>query len=409
MTPSRAAFVTTWTGLAGYALSAPASIALSQIMFGLALAGFLAYLFSSRERKDIVFPPVLVLTVLILYVGYRFLSMVVGGRDVLMIKEDWLFLMMIVGAVMFRDIKNLTRVIDFFAAGVIIMGGYGIWQHFVGVDLYHRVLLDRMVFGYRAIGNFSTYLTFSGFFAVSSIFLISAGFSATSKPRKLVYLLASQISLACILFNYSRSTIVAMIIGAITLVLLVGVRYRRWVSLVLLLTLAIGIVISPDFLDRFKNLGKTEFTIRYANSRFAIWETTLSMIGEDPVFGVGPGNYHDKYIEYRKNRTGRDLSHAHNDFLNVAAVSGLPCALLFLFLWLLVLLYLYKGYTRCPDGFQKGLILGAFLASVVFIVMAQFEAFFADEEVRLLLMFFWGIGMAVLGNLKASERLSEIA
>jgi len=74
-----------------------------------------------------------------------------------------------------------------------------------------------------------------------------------------------------------------------------------------------------------------------------------------------------------------------------------------------MLLYLYKGYMRCPDGFQKGLLLGSFLASVVFIVMAQFEAFFADEEVRLLLMFFWGIGLAVLGNLKASERLSEIA
>ncbi len=409
MKPDRLSLILTWVGLSGYALLAPASIAASQIMFGLALIGFIGYLITAPSHKGIVFPPIPLILVMALYVAYRLTAMIHDGSDVLMIKEDWLFFMVIVGAVTFRDIKNLTRVLDFFAAGIIIMGGYGIWQHFVGVDLYHKVLLDRMVFGYRAIGNFSTYLTFSGFFAIASIFLVPAGFSATTRTRKLVYLLASQIGLACILFNYSRSTIVALIIGAIALVVLVGARYRRWVSLILLLTLAVGIVVSPDFLNRFKNMGSTEFSMEYANSRFAIWETTLSMIKEDPVFGIGAGHFHEKYIEYRRNRTGRDLSHAHNDFLNTAAESGIPGAVLFIILWLLVFWYLYKGYLRCPDGFQRGLILGAFLASLVFVVMAQFEAFFDDEEVRLLLMFFWGIGFAVLGNLKASERLSEIA
>jgi len=409
MTAERPAGIITWMGLAGYGFFAPASIAASQALYGLALAGFIAYLLLSGNQKRLVFPPPAFILVMAGYVVYRFVSMIVSGDDLLMIKEDWLFLMVIAGAVMFQDIKNLTRVIDIFALGVLLMGGYGIWQHFVGVDLYHGVLLDRMTFGYRAIGNFSTYLTFSGFFAIASIFLVAVGFAAPVRNRKYYYLLASQVGLACILFNYSRSTIVALIIGAIALVIMIGARYRRWVSLVLLLTLAVGIVVSPDFLNRFKNLGATEFTADYANSRIAIWETTLTMIREKPVFGVGPGKFPEKYIEYRKNRTGRDLSHAHNDFLNVAAVSGIPCALLFILLWFLVLRYLYKGYARCPEGFQRGLILGAFLASVVFVVMAQFEAFFADEEVRLLLMFFWGMGLAVLGNLKASERLSEIA
>lgn len=409
MTPERLSRAAAWIGLGGYALTAPASIAASQIFYGLAVAGFFGYLITAGDRKSVVYPPWAILLLMICYVGYRFLSMIVVGHDIWMIKEDWLFIMVVIGAVMFRDIKNLTRVLDIFVLGILFMGGYGIWQHFVGVDLYHKVLLDRMVFGYRAIGNFSTYLTFSGFFAIASIFLVPVGFAATSKWRKLYYLLASQVALACILFNYSRSTIVALIIGAVALVVMIGTRYRKWVSLVLLLTLAVGVVVSPDFINRFKNMGQTEFTVEYANSRFAIWEAAASMIASSPIFGIGPGNFHQKYIEFRKNRTGRDLSHAHNDFLNVAAESGIPCAILFILLWFLALLYLYKGYMRCPDGFQKGLLLGSFLASVVFVVMAQFEAFFADEEVRLLLMFFWGIGMAVLGNLKASERLSETA
>ena len=154
---------------------------------------------------------------------------------------------------------------------------------------------------------------------------------------------------------------------------------------------------------------QSEFSSGYANSRWAIWGTTLSIIKDKPVFGVGPGNFREAYTVYRENRTGRDLSHAHNDILNAAAESGLPGAGIFLLMWLLVLLYLYNGYRRCPDGYQRGLLLGSLVASIVFLVMSQFEASFADEEVRLLLMFVWGVGLAVLGNLKASERLSEIA
>ena len=407
--PHKIPAVMTWAGLAGYGFFAPASIAISQIFFGLALAGFIVFIVFHPERKRLVFPPNLLLILMAVYTALRFLSIIVAGTDPYAIKEEWLFLVAIVGAVMFRDIKNLSRVLDFTAAGLLIMGGYGIWQHFVGIDLYHGVLLDRMNFGFRAIGNFSTYLTFSGLFAVASIFLVPAAFTAPTRNRKLYYLLASQIGLACTLFNYSRSTIVALAVGVVILLLLIGVRYRKWVVMVLLLTVAAGTVISPDLMSRFKTTNRSEFSGQAANSRIAIWRTTLRMIEAKPLWGIGPGNYAQKYIEYRLNRTGKNLSHAHNDILSVAAESGIPCALAFLALWLAILHYLYRGYRKCPEGFQKGLILGAFIASVVFLVMAQFEAFFADEEVRTMLMFVWGVGLAVLGNMKASERLSEIA
>ena len=409
MTLVKAARIITWAALAGYAFFAPASIALSQLFVGLAAAGFIFYLIVMPDRRNIVFPPWSIIVVIILYTLFRLLSAIIAGTDPWSIREDWLFLLVIVGAIMFRDIKNLTLVLDFFAAGIAVMGVYGIWQHFVGIDFYHGVLLDRMTFGYRAIGNFSTYLTFSGLFALATIFLVPAAFTAAAGKRRIGYLIASQIALACILFNYSRSSILALVVGIIALVLLISARYRKWVIMVLLLTLAIGMVISPDFLHRFKNLGATEFNVGYANSRLAIWQATLDMIADKPMTGVGPGNFHKEYIQHRQNRTGKDLSHAHNDILNVAAESGIPCALLFMLLWLLVLYHLFRGYRRCPEGFQRGLILGSFLASIVFLLMAQFEAFFSDEEVRMLLMFIWGIGLAVLGNLKASERLSEIA
>ncbi|MEZ5357696.1 MAG: O-antigen ligase family protein [Candidatus Zixiibacteriota bacterium] len=409
MKPENVTRTMAWAGLGGYAFFASSSIAASQIFLGLAVLGFIGYLATHSDKQKMVFPPAMIIVVMLAYVGYRFASMVANGSDLLMIKEDWLFLLVIIGAVMFRDIKKLTVVLDLFVAGVLIISAYGIWQHFVGVDLYHKVLLDRMMFGYRSIGTFSIYLTFSGFFAVAAIFLIPTGFTAVGTVRKILYLLTSQAALTCIFFNYSRSTIVALVVGIILMIVLLPNRYRVWAIPVVLLTLAIALVVSPDFLNRFKHMDKTEFSSVYANSRMAIWGTALTMVEEDPVFGVGPGNFYDKYKELRANRTGKNLSHAHNDILNQAAMSGIPAAILFLLLWAIVFWRLYKGYMKCPEGFQKGLIFGAFLASVVFFVMSQAESFFADEEVRMLLMFFWGIGLAVLGNMKASESLSEIA
>jgi O-antigen ligase len=158
-----------------------------------------------------------------------------------------------------------------------------------------------------------------------------------------------------------------------------------------------------------KDVPSNELTSSLPNSRVAIWRTALEIFIHNPLLGVGPENFHESYIEYRELRYGHDYSHAHNDILNVAAESGVFALLIFLILWGVMMYYLYWGYKRCPEGFQKGLILGSLLVSVIYLVMAQFEAFFADEEVRLLLMFFWGIGLAVVGNLKASEKLTEIA
>ncbi len=399
-----------WFGLGGYAFSGAISIALSQIMFGIALLGFLIKLSYSRERfSDHPFSSYLFLVVIACYSSLKLISILVHQSDLLIIKEEWMFLMIVIGMVRFRDIKKLNIVIDLLAAGVILIGGYGIWQHFVGIDLYHEVMLDRMIFGYRAIGNFSTYLTFSGFFAIASIFLVSIAWHVNGVARKVVYLIASQIGLFCVLFNYSRSTILAIILGIILLVILINSNYRKWASLVILVSLAVGLLISPDFMSRFKQMKTSEISGSGANSRIAIWKTSFRMVAEEPLLGIGPGNYHNEYRRLRDNRTGKNLSHAHNDIINTAAETGLLSAAAFLLFWLIIVLKLYRGFRRCPEGYQKGLLLGVLLASIVFLAMAQFEAFFADEEVRLLLMFFWGIGLAVLANLKATEKLSEIA
>ena len=66
MKPERISLIVTWIGLAGYAFIAPASIALSQLLYGVGLAGFVAWLILARNRSGLVLPPAPIITVIIL-------------------------------------------------------------------------------------------------------------------------------------------------------------------------------------------------------------------------------------------------------------------------------------------------------------------------------------------------------
>jgi O-antigen ligase len=408
MTTTQIFYRSAWAGMFGYALFASSSIAVSQICFGIGLGFFLIYLLTQSDRK-VVAPPWTIVGLMVGYVGVRIISSIAAGTSVLLVHEDWLFLMTMFGALMFQQVRYTQIMLDIFAAGLVVVGLYGVWQYFYGVDLLREVLLGRMKFGYRIIGTFSTSLTFSGFFTLSSVFLMATSVYVHNRWRKIAYLTASQIALVCVIFSYTRSTLAAVVTGIILLLAIVGGGRRRILIMILLVAIPTAVIIAPDFSARMKDVPSNELTSSLPNSRVAIWRTALEIFIHNPLLGVGPENFHESYIEYRELRYGHDYSHAHNDILNVAAESGVFALLIFLILWGVMMYYLYWGYKRCPEGFQKGLILGSLLVSVIYLVMAQFEAFFADEEVRLLLMFFWGIGLAVVGNLKASEKLTEIA
>jgi len=85
---------------------------------------------------------------------------------------------------------------------------------------------------------------------------------------------------------------------------------------------------------------------RAGQLRGYIWKSTLDIIKNNPLFGTGLGTfaasfepYAAGYMEYSPN-TGVDM--AHNDFLQIAACTGIPG----LFLYLLFLGTLFWGANR---------------------------------------------------------------
>ena len=96
---------------------------------------------------------------------------------------------------------------------------------------------------------------------------------------------------------------------------------------------------------------------------------TLKAIGENPILGTGPENLkehfnrtnNEGFLAYKK-RTGKTVDKAHSEILHIAAVSGIPAAIIFV----LFLATLFWKKRRFIFNFNSSTIL-AMCITVYFI------------------------------------------
>jgi putative inorganic carbon (HCO3(-)) transporter len=96
-------------------------------------------------------------------------------------------------------------------------------------------------------------------------------------------------------------------------------------------------------------------------TRILIWSSTVEMIQARPFLGVGLGNYEQVYPAYRSDEDrlrhgwGQAVAEAHNDWLQIAAESGLPAFLAFLAL----VVWACGGMLRSVAAQGKNFMLSA--------------------------------------------------
>ncbi|MFN0072823.1 MAG: O-antigen ligase family protein, partial [Chloroflexota bacterium] len=106
--------------------------------------------------------------------------------------------------------------------------------------------------------------------------------------------------------------------------------------------------------------------------RLAHWQAGWEMFQEQPLLGVGAGNYPARYIDYALPGWPESLGHAHNYYLNMAAEAGIVafCALL----WMLgSLMWCARSAFLRSSGFHRALALGLLGSTVVFSVHSFFD------------------------------------
>lgn len=159
--------------------------------------------------------------------------------------------------------------------------------------------------------------------------------ASAKKGRGLLWATAFLLLLAHLVLTFTRASYMGFFFSSLLFfVLLAGTRGRR--KLPAARTPAVIFIVC--LLAQSAYPGMKTFEKGTVKSRFLVWKIALQMVRENPVFGVGPGNFEIRYPEYAAReeealRTSKfKVRDVHNDYLETAVNTGIPGLLLFLYL-----------------------------------------------------------------------------
>ncbi len=388
-----------------FVITSAFSIALAQITLGLSLVAFLIIAFRDR-LNSFAGPAKPVYIFILLYVMWLLVASAAGRtplRSMAVCKEEWLFLAIPIGIYLFRKNVYGERVLYGFAVATGIVSLYAVTQFFTGshwLHFTHGAFESTPVA--RPVGNFTHWLTFANYYAVAGTFL--CGYlmfgSYLAKRRLAVIATCATSCLVAVVLTASRTPIAAIVIA---LVFCASIRPGkiRWVALGAVVAVIALTLLLPTSRAKFGGLMQQDTSAQYEGSRVFIWTRSLDIVWKNPILGVGQGNFRDEYISRLDPNIDekRKLAHAHNDFINIAAIAGIPGALFFAGIWFTVIRLVGRSAFNLRLPIEKRrLALAALIGSVVFLATSLTEATFADEEVRQMLMFIWAMGLSVRYN-----------
>ena len=157
-----------------------------------------------------------------------------------------------------------------------------------------------------------------------------------------------------------------------------------------------------DRLEAFK--GEIEKTFEFsATSRYKLYKSTFQLITDNPILGVGPGNWKVEVWQYGLYFESWGKSFAqrpHNDFLWVFAEGGIFAGLSYILIFLILLrdsYYLHKNRTE-----EDGIIYSLLFATVMgfgFISLVDFPM----ERFSHNIIFFTLASFIIAGKIKATK------
>jgi O-antigen ligase len=169
-------------------------------------------------------------------------------------------------------------------------------------------------------------------------------------------------------------------------------------------------------LDFFRFIDARQEVVNPQNwavvERVAHWQAALDMIGDHPLLGVGAGNYPAAYENYFLPGWTEALGHAHNLYLNLAAETGIPGALIYVAFVATALIYTMRWLARSPRfalrtshsyALHRAVLLGVLGALVASSVHNLFDSLFVHSMSVLLGM------VLALGQVSASVLAREAA
>jgi len=379
--------------VAGVVLSL-VSIFASGIAFG---TGYLLWAWESlRARRPVLlYPP---FTVPLLLFLAAVMTAVIFSPDfsesVLYVKKLFkYFSIFLVFTYITRD--QAKKAFLWVAAVAGASGAWGIGQYlwFKETDLLHRI-----------DGFMSHWMTFSGQMmivavALTACLLVGGGRGIVRGRGRWVLLGILLVLLLANLATLTRGAWMGCAAGILTVLALV--RFR-WVLGGVICVGLLFLLLPSNFKDRFySGFDRTDTTTR---GRLELIHLGWDLIRHSPWTGVGPRLVKKAALENRENADFPEelYQHLHNNLIQIAAETGVPAALLWLFLWGKIAWDLFRS-RKNPDLTERTFTVMALGSLVAAHFMGLFEYNLGDAEISILLLFVVTLPFALASGGGAAE------
>jgi len=226
-------------------------------------------------------------------------------------------------------------------------------------------------------------------------------------------LLAAIVLLVAIVFSFSRMGMISVLVslGAMAAVVWIGRRRAPLPAALIVLLLAGGVATAAwvgvgPVVERFEQLPQNEPLANATEGRMALWKNSAELIRAHPWTGVGLGCFQYAFTRVQRVGLAYVADHAHNDYLELAAELGLPCAaLLFAMIFWLAFRTL-QAALRAASTLARSLALGSLGAAAALLAhsVADFNLYIPANALVFAVILGMGYAMSLDERAAAHEK-----
>lgn len=317
-----------------------------------------------KKRKNLA---VLSTPIFLVFVGYCLMTTIsvfkaANATEALYaILVSWVTLMFFVCIVSTVDKEIVIKSLVYLG---LVLAGYG---------LYEIAKHNFNILGVTGLG----FTTGKNKWSSTLMLLLPFSLYAIFKYKSKLAIIAAILLLVDMLFLQTRSVYLGLFVATVVTVFF----YKKRVIIPVL----IGVAICAFTFERLRNTGSLV-------SRFQLWDRTIRAFCDDPILGVGAGNWkiatprYGNKVEFGETHGEMYHQRAHNDFLEVLTESGIIGGLCYAGIFVLAIYYSLR--TR-----DKVLAWTMRFGIISYIVFASFS--FPKELALHSIIIFTMIGLVV--------------
>ena len=300
------------------------------------------------------------------------------------------------------DLKNIGQLKVFLSCislSLFIVVIYGFMQAFLGIGLTSEQIVwtDGAMFPGLKTRVFSTWQNpnlLGGYFDLMLGLMAGMFLMIKHKMVRIVIAILFCLTAFCLTLTYARGACLSIAV----VIFVYSILYNRKVLLALIALAVILLLSDATLVDRMTSI----FTKMDTSSemRLAFWESTIAMILDHPLLGIGWGSYFMVYPNYDYYMQGNFIKivHAHNMYLNFMAEIGLFGFVSYMVCFFGVIYKAFKAQVMKLDSLIKAMLLGIGLGLSALAINGLTDYVMFNTELSMLVWLFSRIVVSIYKN-----------